>query len=149
MNQESLDQIARDIISRNIYLTLATSDESPWAAPVYYCVGERYEFYFSSQMSAIHTQHIIKNSRVAFAIFDSRAEEGSGNGIQGIGNAYLLTEHDEIEKALRWYRSTYVACTAADFDGSKPYRLFRIIPDKLFVLDPEHPVDKRVQVLIP
>lgn len=147
--QEALDQIARDILAKNIYLTLATVGDRPRAAPLYYCLGEGYTFYFSSQTDAVHSKHIHANPHVAFAVFDSRAEEGKGNGVQGIGQARLLESKDEIEAALVYYRSTFVSCTASDFTGSKPYRLFRIIPEKLYVLDPECAVDKRVQVLLP
>lgn len=149
MEQEALDRIARDILSKNIYLTLATAGDAPWAAPVYYCLGEGYTLYYSSQMDAVHTKHILANPQVAFAIFDSSAEEGKGNGVQGIGKAYLLQSQDEIESALAYYRSTFVPCAASDFDGSKAYRLFRIVPEKLYVLDPESSVDRRVQVLLP
>jgi len=149
MKQQELDEIARDIISNSIYMTLATHGEGPWAAPVYYCLGENYDFYYSSQMGALHTQHILKDPRVAFAIFDSRANEGQGNGVQGVGSVSLLTSDEELHQALRFYKSSFVPCSVSDFDSTKPYRLFRITTERLYVLDPDYPVDKRVQVLLP
>ena len=149
MNQQQLDQLAQDIISSNIYLTLATMGDAPWAAPLYYCIGRGYDFYFSSQMHSVHTRHIVKDPRVAFTIFDSHAKEGQGNGVQGFGRASLLTTTSELNEALKYYRSTFVPCSISDFNGSKPYRLFRITTEQLYVLDPNCPVDKRVRVLLP
>jgi uncharacterized protein YhbP (UPF0306 family) len=146
MTNEELYKLATTIVLQNIYLTLATADLRPWAAPVYYCVDNQFNFYFSSQPDSVHSQHILRNPSVAFAIFDSHAKEGAGNGVQGIGTARLLERVEEIEHALQYYSSNFVSCSVSDFDGSKPYRLFQITTEKLFVLDPDQPVDKRVEV---
>ena len=145
MTQEKLNQLAKDIIKRNIYLTLATADKEPWAAPVYYAVDDYYNFYFISQMHSRHTGHILKNHRVAFAIFDSHQKEGTGNGVQGEGKAYLLSG-GELKEAFKWYKTTYVSMTKESFSGDAPYRFFKIIPEKFYVLDPDAPVDKRIAV---
>jgi uncharacterized protein YhbP (UPF0306 family) len=145
MNEE-LQKLAATIVGQGIYLTLATADPLPWAAPVYYCVDHQYNFYFSSQLDSVHSQHILRNPSVAFAIFDSHAKEGTGNGVQGIGTARLLESVEELEHALHYYSSNFVSCSVSDFDGSKPYRLFQITTERLFVLDPDDPVDKRLEV---
>ncbi|MBI2029943.1 pyridoxamine 5'-phosphate oxidase family protein, partial [Candidatus Gottesmanbacteria bacterium] len=45
-----LNKIAKEIIKKNIYLTLATTDgKIPWSAPLFYAVGNDYHFYFISQ----------------------------------------------------------------------------------------------------
>lgn len=148
MTQQQRNQLARDIIKNNIYLSLATADGEPWVAPVYYCVDDKYNFYFMSQMDSLHTQHILKNPVVAFAIFDSHQKEGTGNGIQGKGKAYLVKE-DKIDEALRWYHTTFVELTKEGFANS-PYRFFKIIPEAFYILDPnEKHVDKRVEVFLP
>lgn len=86
------NEIAKKIIEENIYMTIATSDENgiPWVAPLFYAVDDSYNFYFISQLSSLHSKHILKNPNVAFAIFDSHQKEGSGSGVQGSGKAYLL-----------------------------------------------------------
>lgn len=147
MDEQQRNQFARDIIKNNIYLTLATADGEPWVAPVYYCVDDKYNFYFMSQMDSLHTQHILKNPVVAFAIFDSHQKEGTGNGIQGKGKAYLVKE-DEIDEALRWYHTTFVELTKEGLANS-PYNFFKIIPEKFYILDPdEKHVDKRIEVFL-
>lgn len=147
MNKIDLNHLARDIIKNNIYLTLATTDgQSPWSAPLFYCIDDKYNFYFISQMDSLHTCHILKNPKVAFSIFDSHAPEGQGVGVQASGKAYLLKNKEEIKDALKHYSTIFIKCVPESFAGSNPYRLFKIIPDKIYVLDPEAKVDKRVEV---
>lgn len=148
MNQEDFNKIAEGIIKNNIYLTLATSNGTPWAAPLFYCLDDKYNFYFISQMDSIHTKHVLKNPSTAFAIFDSHEPEGKGNGVQASGKVYLLETENEIKDGLKWYSTTYVDCTPQMFIGPNPYRLFKLVPEKFYILDPEAEVDKRVEVFL-
>lgn len=147
MEQKQLNKIARDIVKSNIYLTLATVGEknTPWAAPLFYAVDDKYNFYFISQMDSLHTRHVLKDPKVAFAIFDSHQPEGTGNGVQGSGEAYLLKE-SEIPEAMKWYETTFVEMKLESFTGSASYRFFKLIPEHFYVLDPGAEVDKRVEV---
>jgi len=147
MTHDELNQLTKDIIAKNIYLTLSTTDgDLPWSAPLFYCTDNDYNFYYISQMDSLHTLHILKNPNVAFAIFDSHAKEGQGNGVQASGKTRLLESDDEIREALNYYHSTFIECKPGDFTGGKPYRIFKISPDKFYVLDPDADVDKRVEV---
>lgn len=149
MNQARLVEIAKEIIKSNIYLTLATSDGTPWIAPLLYAVDDKYNFYYISQMNSLHTKHILKIPTVAFAIFDSHQKEGTGNGVQGAGKAYVLTTDGELEKAMKWYHTTFVEMKPETFKEPNPYRFFKIVPEHFYVLDPEAKVDKRVEVHLP
>ncbi|MFC1790373.1 pyridoxamine 5'-phosphate oxidase family protein [Patescibacteria group bacterium] len=148
MTQEELNKIARDIVKNNIYLALATADDNPWAAPLFYCVDDQYNFYYISQLDSVHTKHLLKNPKVAFAIFDSHDPEGEGNGIQASGKAYLINKPKEIKEALEHYSTTYIDCKPEMFVGDNPYRLFKIVPEKFWILDPRAEVDKRVEVFL-
>lgn len=146
MTQGELTKIAREIIKNNVYLTLGTTDgNTPWTAPLFYAVSDKYTFYFISQMDSLHTQYLLKNPTVSFAIFDSHQKEGTGNGVQGSGMAYQLSD-DEISEALNWYHTTFVEMKPESFKEPAPYRFFKIIPDRFYVLDPDTPTDKRVEV---
>ena len=145
MNQLQLAEIAKGIIKSNVYLTLGTADKDPWVAPVFYAVDDNYNFYYISQIDSLHTQHILENPNVAFAIFDSHQKEGTGNGVQGKGKVHLLKD-DELPEAFKWYHTTFVEMKLESFTGSAPYRFFKIIPQKFYVLDPDAKVDKRVEV---
>lgn len=122
-----MDEIAREIIKKNIYMTLATYGGSPWAAPLHYGVDNDFNFYFISQLDSLHVKSLIQNPEVAFAIFDSTQEEGKGNGVQGSRKAKLLENDEEILEALKWYHSTYVSMTQETFKEPNPYRMQMLI----------------------
>lgn len=145
MNNMNLTKLAKDIIRTNIYLTLATAGETPWAAPVYYRPDDQYNLYFVSQPASLHGQHINRSSQVAFAIFDSHQAEGSGVGVQGLGVATVV-EASELSEALRWYSSSFIKLKAELLTGKASYRMYKLKLKKIFVLDPNAATDKRVQV---
>ena len=148
MKQEKLNKKAVEILKSNIYLTLATTDgKLPWAAPLFYCMDEDFNFYFISQMDSVHTVHVLKQPKVAFAVFDSHQPEGEGNGIQGSGTVSLL-EGDEVVEGLKHYSTTFIELTPESLAAPAPYRLFKLSTDSFFVLDPEAETDKRVEVFI-
>lgn len=146
MMQQGLIQLAKDIIAKNIYLTLGTTDGTIcWSAPVYYGIDPIYTFYFVSQMNSLHIQHILKNPDVSFTIFDSHQKEGTGNGVQGSGKVYLLPEN-QLDEAFKWYHTTFIEMKKESFIGNAPYRFFKLIPDHFYVLDPDEPLDVRREV---
>lgn len=148
MNQAELNQIAREIIQSNIYMTVGTTDKNiPWVAPVHYGVSDDYSLYFISQVHSLHSQHIQKNPQVAFAIYDSHQPEGTGNGIQGNGKAVLLPERD-IGEALRWYKTTFIDMKPESFIGTASYRFYKIEPQHFYINDPNAEIDKRVEVFL-
>lgn len=145
--QKQLEDIARNVLKNNIYLTLATIGDYPWAAPVYYCLDNSYNFYFISQLQSVHIQHIFHNNRVAFAIFDSQQKEGTGNGVQGSGRVYQIDEKD-LSQALQWYHTDFVSSTLESFIYPAPYRLFKLIPEHFYILDPKAEIDRRIEVFL-
>jgi uncharacterized protein YhbP (UPF0306 family) len=147
MNKKQGVEIARKIVDSNIYMTLATSDDVSWAAPVYYAVDDEYNFYFISRLNTVHSENIFKNGKVSFAIFDSRQKEGSGNGVQGYGTARLIS-NSEIDQALEWYKSKFLPMKPDTFKSPNPYRFFKLEPKQFYILDPDAKVDKRVEVKI-
>ncbi len=147
---------AKKIIADNLYLTLATADlqGKPWAAPVYYAYDADYTFYFVSASDSLHAQHIHVNPRVAFAVFDSTAPAGTGDGVQvdGIAEAASLRElphilsvyfrrrfTDELERIRHLVPSKYM--------GVSLFWFFKIKPIAVYTLDPRFTdVDRRIQV---
>ncbi len=148
MEQARLHEIAREIIRENIYLTLATSDGGrPWASPLFYCTDDDYNFYFISLPDSFHSRHIGENPSVAFAIFDSRQAEGTGNGVQGSGSVERVPD-GELEEALQWYKTDYIELTPQNLTAPAPYRMYKLMSERFYVLDPEARVDKRVEVFL-
>ncbi len=143
-----LVQSAKDIIKNNLYLTLATAEgNSPWVAPLYFCVDSSYNFYFVSEIDTKHARDIQINPEVAFAIFDSHSEVGKGSGIQGSGNVQIVKD-EEVASELANYHTDFIKLTPEMLKGSAPYRLFKLVPDKIFVLDSEAKPSKRVEVTL-
>jgi hypothetical protein len=68
-----LGVIARTIIDENLYMTLATADESglPWASPVYYASEEYSAFYWVSAPEATHSRNLAVRPQASIVIFDS------------------------------------------------------------------------------
>lgn len=148
MQQNELNKKAVKILKSNIYLTLATTDgELPWAAPLFYCIDGNSNFYFISQMDSVHIVQILKQPKVAFAIFDSHQPEGEGNGVQGTGTVFLL-EGNEVVEGLKHYSTTFIDLKPESLASPSPYRLFKLQTNSFFVLDPEAKTDKRVEVFI-
>lgn len=145
MNNKRFAKLAKRIIKQNIYLSLGTySPESgSWVSPVCYFLDKKYNFYYASQLTSVHTKNIIKNSTISFAIFDSHMEEGTGVGVQIAGKAALVKD-SELREVLKVYKSKFVSPEL--FQGEAAYRLFRLTPQQVFVTDPEAKVDRRVKV---
>lgn len=139
--------LARQIIHTNIYLTLATAGPRPWASPLFYCTDTNHNFYVSSQPHSHHIQNIKKNPRVALAIFDSHAAEGTGNGVQATGRM-TQCRGLQLTQALKHYSTTFGECTKEAFTKGA-YRLYRITPLHFYILDPQEThIDKRIEVAL-
>jgi nitroimidazol reductase NimA-like FMN-containing flavoprotein (pyridoxamine 5'-phosphate oxidase superfamily) len=74
---------AREILSSNLYLTLATADEEgrPWASPVYYASEDYEDFYWVSDPEAMHSRNLAVRPRAGAVVFDTRAPIGTGQAV--------------------------------------------------------------------
>src|SRR3989338_823351 len=93
--------------------------------------------------NTLHIQQLLKNPQVAFAVFDSHQKEGEGNGVQGTGTAHAL-EGEQLKQALQWYKTSFIDSKVESFTAPAAYRLFKMVPQKIYVLDPKS--DNRVEV---
>lgn len=147
MNRTEAKHIAQDIINSNIYLTLGTTDGNrSWVSPLFYCKDEKNRFYVISQPSSRHILNISSHQSVSFAIFDSHAPEGKGNGVQGDG-VMKECRGVALTQALKTYHTDFIPCTKEAFTQGA-YRLYQITPKRMYILDPEAPTDKRIEVKI-
>jgi uncharacterized protein YhbP (UPF0306 family) len=145
MNKTEAKNIAQNILDTNIYMTIGTTDgKRPWVSPLFYCKDRKNRFYVISQPSSRHIVNISSNRAISFAIFDSHAPEGKGNGVQGDGSMKEC-RGKELEQALRYYHTDFIPCTKEALTRG-PYRLYRIRPNHFYILDPEAPTDKRIEV---
>lgn len=135
-----------DLLHTNKYLTLATTDgEKPWASPLFYCLDEKFHFYFISKLDSQHVQNMQKNPHVSFAVFDSHVAEVDANGVQGSGVVTML-EGERINHGLKYYSTPIINLSPENLSGESPWRLFKLVPDHLYILHPE--TDLRIEVVL-
>lgn len=148
---------AKDIITNNRYLVLATSlNDAPWAAPLFFAVDNEYNFYFVSGKEARHSIHIQSNANVAITIYDSHEipERADGVYVEGLAEVvgredlprimevvYLKRFPDEQERSLHVH-------PPEDFLGDSPRRFYLVTPKKMYKLDRTNTsgVDTRVEL---
>lgn len=155
----SKEKEAKKIIQNNNYMTISTCDKkgNPWISPVAFAYDSKYNLYWASEKSAKHSTLIEKNSNVAVVIFDSSVPEGTGNGVYFIGKAFEVHEK-ELEKVIKILcarkkkDSEYSKFQCVeDFTGNSPWRMYKIVPRKLWTLKDGirvkgYPVDRKIEV---
>lgn len=135
----------RDLLERNRYLVLSTTDGTqPWAAPLEYMVDPELNLYFFSPEDVRHVKHLGVNDTVAVAVFDSQQPEYSGgtsmtlNGIQIEATASRLAEDDYSEAIVGAIESLELPMP--------PYAVFKIQPQRFYVPKIEDGVNVRAEV---
>jgi len=151
------NEVAKEIISSNLYLSLATCvDNESWIAPLWYAVDEKLIFYFISENTSIHALHTKKNPNVAFSIFNSQEKPENVNGLQIEAQAYevglveiphaLSTIFKKSSAELFKLRFKDWSNPQTYFDLSK-FRIYRLIPEHFYMLDTSiTETDRRVEV---
>src|SRR6266540_2386235 len=84
--------LARRLVDANVYLTLATADDSgrPWATPVWYAARDCDEFVWVSRPDARHSLNIAARPEVGIVIFDSTVPVG------GAAAVYVEAEAEQV-----------------------------------------------------
>ncbi len=97
-----LEEHAEEIISSNIYMTIATASENgkPWASPVFFAHDEDFNLYWVSYKEATHSRNIHGRKEIGIVVFDSTLPEGKGEGIYFDAVAKALDDDNEIRKAM-------------------------------------------------
>lgn len=95
MAERNPGDVAREIIDTNLYMVLATADETgrPWASPVYFANAGYTEFFWLSSPEVTHSCNIARRQDVGIVIFDSRAPISTGQAV------YMTAIADEVEPA--------------------------------------------------
>jgi Pyridoxamine 5'-phosphate oxidase len=141
--------VAREIIDRNLYMVLATADETgrPWASPVYFANSGYGEFFWVSSPEATHSRNLAVRPQVGIVVFDSQAPIGTGQGVymaavaEEVGGADLergievfsrrslahggvaWTPHDVRGPEIRLYRATAAEHSILAKDGRPDHRI--------------------------
>lgn len=155
---KDLNKLAREIIEKNQYMTIASSSKvgNPWVSPVVYVFDKNWNLYFVSMPSSRHCANINENQKVAIAIFDSQQLWGEGIGLQIEATVKVVSIKESLRVAkiygLRKYPYGGINSKRAInfiksmvFD-SKKYKIYKITPKTVWMNDPNSKIDIRVQI---
>lgn len=85
-------------------------------------------------------------------IYNSRVEEGTGEGVYIKAKAFELEDEKEINHALKFQygRKNKPPKPATDFAGESPRRMYKAVPEKIWLNTYQkiggHPIDGRVEI---
>ena len=134
-----LADIARQLITANVYLALGTADPAgnPWVSPVFYTPAGYGDFYWVSSPETQHSQNIATRPEVSLVIFDSTSVIGEGQGVYVSGTAEQL-RGDELERGIDVFSRRSVAQGARAWmleavTGPAPLRLYRATVEEAFL----------------
>ena len=122
------------IINRIPYITVATVDNmgQPWNSPVSAFHDESNNFYWASWVENQHSKNIKANSKVFIVIYDSKAPEGTGEGVYIRANAYEINDEKELIQIQQYDKNPQ---NPKKFLGSSPRRFYKAVPEKMWLND--------------
>jgi nitroimidazol reductase NimA-like FMN-containing flavoprotein (pyridoxamine 5'-phosphate oxidase superfamily) len=142
-DERSVDEHAREIIDRNLYMVLGTADRDgrPWASPVYYAPVGYSEFVWISDPEARHSRNIAARPEVGIVIFDSSVPINTGQGVYLEALATELAPEESTEAVEIFSRRAVGhgagSTTLEDLRAPAKHRLYRARASAHWVLD-EH-----------
>ncbi len=120
-------------------MQLATSvDGQPWVCSVWFAADEDLNVYWFSSITRRHSGEVIKNKKVAAAIVLPQTPEDIPRGLQLQGEAKLLTDQKEIDKAISLYVDRIFSRETIDKlmkDESKMHKFYKIKPTQFVLFD--------------
>ena len=147
------DDIARAILDAGIYVVLATADANgvPWASPVWFATENYRELYWVSHPGARHSQNIDVRPQIATVVFDSTVPSGTGQAVYMTAIAEQLSDPAAIEHGIEVFSRESVRQGDQEWGldrvtGEARLRLYRASVQECSILDPDVPLDVRVDV---
>jgi nitroimidazol reductase NimA-like FMN-containing flavoprotein (pyridoxamine 5'-phosphate oxidase superfamily) len=137
--------IAREIIDRERFMTLATADSDgvPWASPVWYAPDGYSELLWVSKPEARHSRNIAVRPEIAIVIFDSQQTPGDVRAL------YMAARAEEIDaRSMEAFNARSIAqglppWGPEDVQSPARHRLYRAVVSQHWTLDAR---DERVPV---
>jgi len=145
-------RIARKIVDDNLYMVIATGDETgrPWASPVYFANSGYAEFFWVSSPEARHSRNIVVRPQVSIVIFDSQSPIGTGQGLYMVAVAEEATR-TELERGIDVFSRRSLAhggpaWTPDDVSGAAEIRLYRAVSAEHSMLAKDGRPDHRIVI---
>ena len=137
-DEHDLGALARSIIDRHRYMTLATADATglPWVSPVWYAAKDHREFFWVSSPDARHSLNLAVRPQLAIVIFDSNL----AGGWEALYMSAVAEEVADVDDAIAVFtrRSEAQGLPAWTRENVLPparHRMYRAVASEHFVLD--------------
>lgn len=136
-NPQYLDQACM-ILATNRFCTLATcsSEGWPWASPLLYGYDADLQIYWSSAITARHSEYMTHNQgRSAVTIYNSHGRPGSIAGLFLTGYTSLVPDATVGYAMERLFArmETRPDRVAADYLGESPRRFYQFQPAEIWI----------------
>jgi uncharacterized protein YhbP (UPF0306 family) len=131
MNNEEIEQIIREYITKIPHMSLAASSNNrPWVCEVHFAYDVDLNLYFVSKEATRHCQEIAENPYVAGNIVKQHSLSESPNGIyfEGVAEAIEATKLDVERYCTALNRET--AELASRLQKPEGYRMYKIRVNK-------------------
>ena len=143
---------AKKILMENLYLSLASVgvDSMPWVTPLLQAHDEKFNFYWVSTNSARHVNNLKANAGVSFVVFDSHAAKRKGRGVYVEARVSELTSEEEVAAALAAFFGALGEEVPAteNFLGEAKYRIFKAVPEKVWVTPTDATIGPREEITV-
>jgi uncharacterized protein YhbP (UPF0306 family) len=131
-------QKAQQLLSDIIFCAVSTCspDGIPWMSPVFFAFDKQINLYWSSAVTARHTQNIYNNTgKAAIAVYPSDRGEGCSEGVYLSGVvAELVSEEVPAAMLLLGKRAgSPIERIPSDYLGESPRRIFRFQPEEAWI----------------
>ncbi len=130
---------AKEIIEKVIYITLATVDKSgqPWNTPLFSAYDKDYNFYWGSSRISQHSKNIASNNKVFIVVYDSTIPAGRGEGVYIKAEASELNDPTETRKAHKYLqdRRPEPYWELKHFLNRTSISLYKAVPEKIWMND--------------
>lgn len=136
---KNLKKIIEDYLKEAKLMQLATSiNNQPWVCSVWFAADDELNIYWFSSTTRRHSDEIIKNNKVAGAIVLPQTPEDPPRGLQFQGTAELLTNQEDINKAISVYVDRIFPRETINKlmqDKDKPHKFYKIRPTQFVLFD--------------
>lgn len=157
--------VVKKILTENKHMALATitPEGEPWISPLNYSYTEHLILYWTSAKEAKHSVNIAQNSKAAVTIHNPEMhDKPNWDCIFFTGNAFEVPAQEFPEALNNYYSRGNMVLKedeehplfAKDFLDDSPRRLYKFVPQHVYILNPPitidgHVFDNRVAVDFP
>jgi len=136
-----VEELVRRYLPKGRMMQVATlNEDQPWVATLYYVADDDLNLYWISTPDRRHSKELENHAKVAGAI---PLHHGPGQKVVGLqleGHAQLVTDPDEMARAMKLYAERYDRSEVwyRDFlAGKNPHKLYKIKPSLFVLFDEE------------